>query len=397
MTTEVHTGHIGWSDGSIELQIDVAADGTVTLGRLAPGRDDGAGQAGALPLCDVILAGAGRTWSGSRYAESAAGQRLRYVSHADTADGAWHELGIELEDPQTGVRAEVVYRVLAGHGVLRSWVTLVNGGREPVTVESVTSFLAGGLPGGPGTAPLDGCDLLWAENDWLAEGRWQRRAVRDLLPDLNRAAHGGVHPRGRAGFTSEGTWSSGSYLPMGALTDRRSGRAWAWQIEHNGGWHWQVGESTGGAYLALLGPTDAEHHWQVRAGPGSLVHDRAGGRGGERRRVRGRGRRADRGAPGGPAAARGSPPAPGDLQRLHEHAEGRPDHGAVAPADRRRPRRSAPSTSASTPAGTPSWARTGGTPSALWQPSHGPVPRRPRRGARPYPGRGNGARTVARA
>jgi alpha-galactosidase len=53
-----------------------------------------------------------------------------------------------------------------------------------------------------------------------------------------------------------------------------------WQIEHNGGWHWQVGEHTGrdasahkgdgptDAYLALLGPTDAEHHWRPVLRPG---------------------------------------------------------------------------------------------------------------------------------
>lgn len=43
------------------------------------------------------------------------------------------------------------------------------------------------------------------------------------------------------------------------------------------GWHWQVGEFTapradggaGSAYLALLGPTDSEHHWRLRLAPGA--------------------------------------------------------------------------------------------------------------------------------
>jgi alpha-galactosidase len=67
---------------------------------------------------------------------------------------------------------------------------------------------------------------------------------------------------------------------MGAAVNRRTGHAWVWQIEHNGGWHWQVGEHTGrdasadngdrptDAYLALLGPTDAEHHWRLVLPPG---------------------------------------------------------------------------------------------------------------------------------
>ena len=70
---------------------------------------------------------------------------------------------------------------------------------------------------------------------------------------------------------------------MGALLDRRTGQAWAWQIEHNGGWHWQVGEAERGVYLALLGPD--RHRAPLAAGPGArrVLHHGAGHRGGERR------------------------------------------------------------------------------------------------------------------
>ena len=145
----------------------------------------------------------------------------------------------------TGLRAEVFYRALAGGGTVRTWARLVNGARPRVTVESVTSFLCGGLAGHDAGDPddLGSLDVLWSDNDWLAEGRWQRRALRDALPDLNRHAHG-ADPRGRFGRTSLGTWSSGTYLPMGAVVNRRTGHTWLWQIEHNGAWHWQVGECT---------------------------------------------------------------------------------------------------------------------------------------------------------
>jgi alpha-galactosidase len=263
---------IGWADGAADFAIDVAADGTASLAHFvaAPRGPAATPRAGArLPLADIIVAGAGRSWSGSRYAESVAGRRLRYLGHDESDAGAWHEVRVQLSDPGTGLRAEVCYRLLRGHGVLRSWVGLTNGGTRPVTVQSVTSFLAGELPGRDGDAPLADLDLLWARNDWLAEGQWQRQALRDGLPDLNRAAHHDANPRGRIGLTSEGTWSSGMYLPMGAVVSRRTGRAWAWQIEHNGGWHWQVGEFAGGLYLALLGPTDSEHDWHLTLAPGA--------------------------------------------------------------------------------------------------------------------------------
>ncbi len=257
----------GWSDEALDLTIDVDAEGAARITRLAVA---GTGSPGVgLPLVDVVLAGEGRGWSGHRYCESVAGGRLRYAGHDEGTDGDWRLLRVDLADPVTGLLAEVHYRVLIGRGAIRSWVRLVNGGDRPVTVEAVSSLLVAALPD-----PSE-VDVLWAENDWLTEGRWQRRALRDALPDLNRRAHPGANPRGRFGLTSVGTWSCAGQLPVGALVDRRTGAAWAWQIEHNGGWHWQVGEhlrdlpdDLGATYIALLGPTDTEHHWRQRLAPG---------------------------------------------------------------------------------------------------------------------------------
>ncbi len=302
----------GWAGEDLELRIEVDGDGMARLTRLsAPARGipraPGAlpvsvpqGTVGplgsracdaALPLLDVIVTGEGRRLSGGRYCESEAGGRFRYAGHAERAvAGPWQELRVDLDDPVTGLRAELFYRILAG-GALRSWVRLENCGARPVTVESVTSFLCGGLGSGPGPDELADLDVLWAENDWMAEGRWQLRPLRGALPDIGRRILD-ADPRGCFGLTSAGTWSSGRFLPMGAIVNRRTGHAWAWQIEHNGGWHWQVGECThrfagngpggrgghaprgavSGAYLALLGPADAEHHWQVTLHPGDAFN-----------------------------------------------------------------------------------------------------------------------------
>ena len=279
------------TDDALDFRIGVGEDGMARITRLsAPGATAGPGQGpgdAALPLLDVILAGEGKAWSGGRYCESVAGGRFRYLGHDERAAAPWHELRVDLGDPVSGLRAEVFFSVLTGTGALRSWVRLTNSGDAPVTVESVSSFLCGGLSSGDAPDDIADLDVLWAENDWLAEARWQRRGLRDALPDLNRRVHG-ADPRGRFGLTSIGSWSSGTYLPMGAVVSRRTGHAWAWQMEHNGAWHWQVGECTHrgvadpsllggrhaprgsatGAYLALLGPVEAEHHWRVTLAPG---------------------------------------------------------------------------------------------------------------------------------
>ncbi|HYA44260.1 MAG TPA: alpha-galactosidase, partial [Acidimicrobiales bacterium] len=280
---------MGWDDDALELRVEVDEEGVARLVRLAPGvggkrssseaapgPDQTAARAGrveyqglGLPLLDVILAGSGRRWSGRRYAESLVGNRMRYVDHGEFEDNRWHELRVVLEDPETRLAATVTYRVLKSGGALRSWTKLTNGGVSPLTLESVTSFLGSGLAG-PGGA-LDDVDLLWAENDWLSESRWQVRSLRAALPDLNREAHEN-RSRARFALTSVGSWSSGTYLPMGAAVNRRTGHAILWQIEHNGAWHWQVGEHGGMgeavSYVALLGPTDAEHHWRLTLQPG---------------------------------------------------------------------------------------------------------------------------------
>ncbi len=284
----------GWANESLELRIEVGRDGMARLTRLAAPCAKPLSRDAALPLLDVIVTGEGRGWSGGRYCESEAGGRFRYAGHSERAAGAagpWRELRVDLDDPVTGLRAEVFYLIMDAGGAaggVRTWVRLENRAQRPVTIESATSFLFGGLGTCRDPDDLADLDLLWAENDWMAEGRWQQRPLRGALPDLDRRSLG-ADPRGCFSLTSAGTWSTGRYLPVGALVNRRTGHAWAWQIEHNGGWHWQVGECThrsagsdpgpnrrhapagaavSGAYLALLGPAYAEHHWQVTLNPG---------------------------------------------------------------------------------------------------------------------------------
>lgn len=278
-------------DGGIGLSIATDGDGVPRITRLVAARaasaavsgTSGGTAAGAaapaaaadgwpagLPLADVLTPAIGRHWSGTRYAESVLGSRLRYRGHSDRENGRWREVRIELGDAETGLRADVFLRLLAGQGALQAWTRLTNDGSEPVVIDAVTSFLCGGIADADGVGPAADLDVLWAENEWLAEGRWQCRRFRDAVPDTGRTLNP-ANPRGAFGFTSTGSWSSDTYLPMGALVNRRTGQCWAWQVEHNGAWHWQVGEAAGGAYVALVGPTAAEHQCQQPLAPGASL------------------------------------------------------------------------------------------------------------------------------
>ncbi|MEW2401122.1 alpha-galactosidase [Streptomyces sp. NPDC046862] len=260
---------IRWGHEALELEIGIDDDGTVRLVRLgAPGEATVEQRPGApLPLVEVTAAGHGRTWSGNRFIDTAIGERLRHRSHRTGRDGVWHTLTVELYDPVSGLAAEVTYRSPDGVPALRGEVVLRNEGDGTLSLESVTTLAAGCLTSG-GAEGLGTSDLLWAENDWLAECRWQRRPLRLTSPALfgRIRSHDGRGTFERAG---QGAWSSCGSLPMGGLTDRLTGRTWVWQIEHNGGgWRWECGEREDAAYVALSGPGDSHHNWRQALAPG---------------------------------------------------------------------------------------------------------------------------------
>lgn len=257
-----------WGHEALEVEIGTGDDGIPRLTHVGvPGATPPERPARpSLPLVEVTAAGHGRAWSGGRLIDTSLGGRLRYRTHRVRRDGDWHVLEVELHDPATGLVAEVHHRSPDGTPVLRGEVVLRNAGQATLHLESVTSLVVGCLSDGPGA--VDDADLLWAENDWVAECRWQRRPMRDASPALNDRV---VHANGKGAFTQtgRGVWSSCGRLPMGGLTDRRTGRTWLWQIEHNGGgWHWECGERGEPAYVALLGPDDTHHGWRHPLEPG---------------------------------------------------------------------------------------------------------------------------------
>ncbi|TDC15693.1 alpha-galactosidase [Streptomyces sp. 8K308] len=270
MTNERQT--FAWGHDALGLEFTHGRDDTVRLARIgSPGGAGGAGgeqSPGApMPLVEVMAAGHGRFWSANRLIDTSLGERLRYRAHRATREGDWQVLTVELRDPESGLAAEVTYRSPDGVPVLRSEVALRNEGDVTLHLESVTSLMVSCLtPHGP--AALDAADLLWAENDWLAECRWQRGPLRRTSPAVSGRVRYG---NGKGGFTvaGQGVWSSCGHLPMGGLTDRGSGRTWLWQIEHNGGgWRWECGDREDTAYAALSGPSDAHHGWRHRLAPG---------------------------------------------------------------------------------------------------------------------------------
>ncbi|MGH3373078.1 MAG: glycoside hydrolase family 36 protein, partial [Nocardioidaceae bacterium] len=81
-------------------------------------------------------------------------------------------------------------------------------------------------------------------------------------------AYGQTGSKNRITATSTGAWSTSERLPMGILEDLGTGRLLAWQIEHNGAWHYELADRYDAVYLTASGPTAAEHQWSQALAPG---------------------------------------------------------------------------------------------------------------------------------
>ncbi|GAA3595175.1 alpha-galactosidase [Nonomuraea rosea] len=253
-----------WGHPNLRVVLDVSPDGPVGVRSVTCG---GSGAAkhrprAAQPLVELLLPGAGRARASHRFSRTAAGERLVYRGCDQRREGRWHVLRLDLHDAGSGLDAEVFFRSADGVAAFQAWTRVTNRGQEPVLLLGVTSFAAAFA------GSVDSADVVRAESEWLGESRWTREPLRaHAVPDLELPAHG-QDGRGLLAVVSTGTWSTGSRLPTGGLIDRDSGRAWLWQIEHNGAWRWEVGERLGGPYVALLGPTDIDHQWHRRLAPG---------------------------------------------------------------------------------------------------------------------------------
>lgn len=245
-------------DQPVALVSFVAADGTLADGTLADGPDD------PQPLVELTTVGHGRFPGGFRHVDSTVGARLRPVSHQASDDVTDPWFRVVQADAATGLQIESVFRARAGVAAFRTW-TEVRAERGEHVVDFVSSFATGAFLTDSG-AGVDDLVLTHADNDWAAESRWRTDPLRDIgLARIDREAQ--HHPpRSRAVVQNRGSWSTGEALPIGVLS--AAGYALVWQVEHNGPWLYELGETRRHAYVLCSGPTDQEHQWTAVVRPG---------------------------------------------------------------------------------------------------------------------------------
>jgi alpha-galactosidase len=238
------------------------------------------------PLVEVMSPQFGNDTSSNsgRHSGTRLGEALRYVRHEQTTTGGIDRLVIEQSDPATGLTCVSTFEARPGVPAVRTTTTVsVRSGKAALTLWAVTSFATGACI----SAEINALDVWSARSTWAAENRWTAQPLRAAGLIATQPSARGETCRSAMSVFSTSTWSSGTYVPAGAVQNRDTGLTLAWQIEHNGPWLWEAGERPAwsrhldnlpvgseeaagppaedhpndGAYVAVLGPTDTLHHW----------------------------------------------------------------------------------------------------------------------------------------
>lgn len=281
-----------WGTSAVSLRFIAAPDAPVRLVDIGPGSGADAFEAAAYdrahqPLVEVMTPRFGNN-NGStalRHSGTRLGASLRYVGHqSKTRDGV-ETLVVEQVDSESGLRAQSTFESWPGVAAVRTSTTVsLVAGAEPLTLWAVSGWSTGAVV----SEDVNALDVWCAESGWMAENRWGRQPLRGTGLVATRPESPGETAGSAIAVASSSTWSSGAFIPAGAVQNRKTERTLAWQVEHNGAWLWEVGErpwwgwatnpqvaneeaagpptedrSRDGAYVAVLGPTDSRHAWSL--------------------------------------------------------------------------------------------------------------------------------------
>lgn len=259
-----------FSENGLHLVFEVDGENRVQLLHLGalPFQEESL-PAAARSQCGLIqlqLAGHNRLeHHGLRYLGTLPGEQLTYVRHEDTRNAQGRVLTIRQRDEGTGLAVESVFQFYDGVPVVRLCHTLANPTQAELGIEYVSSLALTGISKEGQRSDEEKLRLHIPHNGWTAELQWSQNTLSQL--GFHHASPSGLSSK-RIRVTNVGSWSCAEYLPMALLENCESGTCLFWQIEHNGGWHWEISDVQHQLCLVASGPTDIEHQWYKRLGPG---------------------------------------------------------------------------------------------------------------------------------
>lgn len=224
----------------------------------------------AFQLVQVNLSGYNRPYEkhGNKHIVTAPGYLLTYVGMEDTKNDLGRKLVITQEDTEvTNTRVVTTMQFYNGTAVVRCYNKITNIGTEAQTLEYISSFCYTGIEKEGDKSSDDKMNLMIPFNGWQKEMSWKKFNFADLgmaqtQPTVTQRTSQVIE------ITNTGNWSSKKYLPMGYLENTEAHTSLYWQIEHNGSWHYEIGDQNNTYYLCVSGPTELQSQWYQILNPG---------------------------------------------------------------------------------------------------------------------------------
>lgn len=224
----------------------------------------------AFQLVQVNLAGYNRPFEkhGNKHIVTAPGYLLRYVDMEDTNNEIGRKLVIIQEDTAvTKTRVVTTMQFYKGTSVVRFHNQITNVGTEAQTLEYISSFCYTGIEKEGASSSDDKMNMWIPYNGWQKEMSWKNFSFSDLgmaqtQPTVTQRTSQVIE------ITNTGNWSTKKYLPMGYLENTEAHTSLYWQIEHNGSWHYEIGDQNNNYYLNVSGPTEIQSQWYKVLKPG---------------------------------------------------------------------------------------------------------------------------------
>ena len=205
---------------------------------------------------------------GNKHIVTAPGYLLTYVGMEDSVNETGRRLTITQEDREvTHARVETVMQFYNGTSVVRMWNTATNVGTETQCLEYLSSFCYTGIEKEGDQNSDAKMKLRVPYNGWQKEMSIKEYTFGDVGLAQTQP---GVYQRTSQVFevTNTGNWSSKKYLPLGYIENTQAHTSLFWQIEHNGSWHYEIGDQNTHFYLCVSGPTEVQSHWFKNLAPG---------------------------------------------------------------------------------------------------------------------------------
>ena len=190
---------------------------------------------------------------GNKFMVTAPGYRLKYVGHTDSKNEIGRLLIFDLKDEETDVHVHAHVQFYDGTSMVRCHQVVKNEGTATQTIEYISSFNYQGIEK-EGLLPRDEkMKVCIPHHGWQRELNWKEYTlemlgVEQVQPKYCQRSSNLIK------VSNVGNWSAKEHLPMGYLENTEVNTSLFWQIEHNGSWHWEIGDQNGHLYLALSGP-----------------------------------------------------------------------------------------------------------------------------------------------